>query len=55
MILTVDPYERIIYLEGPVNAGDFMAAFFELVGPEPDNDFEWTIVPSNELSLIYQS
>lgn len=55
MILKVDPLEKIIYIEGPVNAGDLIDAIYELTGPDPMSDFEWTIVPSDQLKLIYQS
>jgi len=55
MILKIDPDERLIYIEGPVNAGDFINSLFELTGPDPEADFEWTIVPDNALMKLYQS
>ena len=55
MILQVDPVEKIIYVETPMNVGEFMDAFYSLSGPDPEADYEWVIVPKSQLLLLSQS
>lgn len=53
--MKVDPIKKHIYLDVPVNMGEFLDALYEITGPEPESDYEWVIMPNNAMSYIYQS